>query len=377
MNSGATRAHGRATWTWAAIGSVVFHVGLVFAASMLPEGRGGATIRDQLFVPGAVIPIEAIEPAIARAEPVMPAEPAAAEPSGPAKAPSETSPSPRPSARGSSDEPPPTPEQSDSEPNEQPGALLGGQRDGAHAASPKGFDPSALEGSREAYESSVARPGVGSGAVQGPAAPSGRPDYSFTREKGKLVYRDPHKRFVAVLRADGRVDFENKGAKASMKQIGMAGPGDLLMAASGSDPYARLKAKLLQATFEMRLNMAIGFQKKQLDRRLRRLEGELSKIWADERRPVTARRELLFQRWDECDEPDEVATAAVEVPGFGKLESSELDEARHEAARSARRRIERFIREVAPAGSPQAFSPAELADMNRRRASRQSFKPYG
>ena len=42
-----------------------------------------------------------------------------------------------------------------------------------------------------------------------------------------------------------------------------------------------------------------------------------------------------------------------------------------------RRLIERFVREHAPRGSADAFSAAELADMNRRRISKQSFKPYG
>src|SRR5690606_5312164 len=112
------------------------------------------------------------------------------------------------------------------------------------------------------------------------------------------------------------------------------------------------------------------FQKRQLDKRLSRLDGELDKIWADERRDLSARKELLFQRWDECDEPDEVESQA-ELPGFGAVENSELDEARQGAAASARKRILKFNREHAPRGSTEAFTAAELADMNRRRASKQ------
>ena len=40
-------------------------------------------------------------------------------------------------------------------------------------------------------------------------------------------------------------------------------------------------------------------------------------------------------------------------------------------------RIEKFIRSNAPKGTDEAFTAAELADMNRRRVSKQAFKPYG
>ena len=298
--------------------------------SLLPEGDdSGASSRDVLFTPGAVIPIEAVETTVARAEPSLPAPPPPST-SDPATAPSDQSPSQQPSPRGAK---PDDPDTADTEPTEQPGMLLHGARDGARPSTAGSgkvvVDPSMLQGSAQAYQDSLPPPGS-EGPAEGPAAPA-KVDYSFKREKGKLVYRDPHGRFVATLRADGRVDFKNKGGKASMTQIGMAGPGDLLMAASGQDPYARLKSKLLKATFEMRLNMAVGFQKKQIDKRLNRLQGELDKIWADPRRNLAARKELVFQRWDECDEPENVASAPLEVPGFGTLESSELDEARHDA----------------------------------------------
>jgi hypothetical protein len=369
---------GSATWTRAAIGSLVFHVGLVIASMVLPDGsrNAGAATRDELFTPGAVIPIEAL-PMVARAEPSgRPSFPNNVD-DAPAKAPLDQSPSSIPSpSKGA--ERPPAPQQAESEPSQAPGLSLHGLRDGARAAATGSgvlVDPSMLNGSREAYEHSIINPGVGDGAVQGPTAPQ-RDDYSFAREKGKLIYRDPHGRFVATLRSDGRVDFRNKGAKATWTQIGIGGAGDLISAAAGDDPYARLKAKLLEATFEMRLGMAVKFQKQQIDKRLARLGGELDKIWADERRDLSARKELLFQRWDECDEPEEVASPTAELPGFGAVESSELDEARQDAGTNARRLIEKFIREHAPKGSAEAFTAAEISEMNRRRASKQKFSPY-
>jgi hypothetical protein len=357
------------------MGSVLFHAGLVVGSVLLPDGSlSGAAARDELFTPGAVIPIEAL-PKVARAEPSgRPSQPRAIRGDAPAKAPRDQPQSGAPSPSDGAERPP---EPQQTEPNQVPGLSLHGLREGARAATTGSgviVDPSMLSGSRGVYEQSVVNPGVGDGAVQGPTAQVDK--YEFAREKGKLVYRDPHGRFVAMLRADGRVDFRNKGAKATWTQIGMAGAGDLINAAAGEDPYARLKAKLLEATFEMRLGMAVAFQRKQIDKRLARLGGELDKIWADERRDLKSRKELLFQRWDECDEPEAVASPTSELPGFGVVESSELDEARQDAAGSARRLIEKFIREHAPKGSAEAFTAAELSDMNGRRASEQKFSPY-
>jgi hypothetical protein len=374
------RVSSSSLWSWAVVGSAVFHVGLVFAASLLPNGTGsgGAGVADQLFTPGAVIPLETVPLPFARVEPTgEPSLPAVSTDDPQARAPTDQPRSNNP--RGGS-EPPPDPTDTQSETHDAPGVSLHGMRDGARASTTGSgvvVDPALLNGSRGAYEDSVNNPGVGSGAMQGPAAPAGAQiDYAFKHEKGKLIYRDPSGRFVATLRADGRVDFRNKAGKATWTQIGMGGPGDLLSAAAGDDPYARIKHKLLKATFEMRLGMAVTFQKKQLSKRLQRLDGDLDKIWADTGRGLGARKELLFQRWDECDEPEAATPAAADLPGFGKVDNSELDDARQDAANSARRLIEKFIRDNAPKGSADAFTPAELADMNKRRASTQKFHPY-
>lgn len=380
--SSAAAESGGSSWAWAAASSVACHVVFAVVVTMLPDGgRSGGAARDRLFTPGAVIPIETVESAaVARAEPVRdPIWPApdSSAPESPAKAPVDHPKSSHPEPSSGST-PPPEPTEAHAEPSQAPGLSLHGLRDNARTAigsAGKGvIDPSMLQGSRELYEGSIV-PEEGGGGVQGPApAPTGK-DYAFSKEKGKLIYRDPAGRFVATLNPDGRVNFRNKGAKATWTNIGMAGPGDILSAAAGEDPYARLKAALLKATFEMRLGMAIDFQKRQLDKRLSRLDSELDKIWADERRDLSSRKELLFQRWDECDEPED-ADAGAELPGFGPVENSELDDARQGAAASARKQILKFIREHAPKGSTEAFTAAELADMNRRRASKQKFNPY-
>ncbi|MCA9698111.1 MAG: hypothetical protein KC431_11350 [Myxococcales bacterium] len=371
----------RQLWTRAALGSVVFHVGLVIVASLLPKGSrpGGANEHDELFTPGAVIPIEMTAAPLAALEPSIAPRPSApSDPELPALAPEDSPPSTEPTP-DSGTEPPPQPTEAD--PSEAPSApgLLSGMRDGSRSSVTAGdrviVDPSLLGGSRQVYEQGVNNPGIGNGGVQGPSAPpDSSVDYAFTREKGKLVYRDPGGRFIATLNADGRVDFRNKSAKGSWTQIGVGDPSGLISAIAGEDPYARAKAKLLKATFELRLGMAVEFQKKQIKKRLKRLEGELDKIWTDERRDLAARKELIFQRWDECEEPDEVGTS--EVPGFSEVDTSEIDETRKEAAGEARDTIIDFVRERAPKGSAQAYTAGELADMNGRRSSKSKFSPY-
>jgi hypothetical protein len=368
-------------WSVALVGSGVGHLAFAFVLSMMPDNqvrRSGGSRRDELFTPGAIVEIQTTTVAMPtpRDRPRMPSEPATA----PLDEPKSSQPSPDGSGSRSTN-PTPTDE---SPPSESPG-MLSGARDktsGAVVTAPGRIvvDPAKLGGSREAFKGSVVDPGVGVGEVQGPA-PAEKSELGFTRDNGKMIYRDPGGRFVATLRSDGRVDFKNKSGKISWTDNAIGDPDALLRMAAGEDPYARAKAELLKATFDLRLGMAITFQKKQLDKRLDRLDGELAKIWADERRDLAARKELLFQRWDECDEPDEAPAdadgeAEVELPGFGKVRNSELDQARHDAATGARDQIEKFVRKHAPTGSAEAFSASELAGMNKRRVSKQKFDPY-
>ena len=74
-------------------------------------------------------------------------------------------------------------------------------------------------------------------------------------------------------------------------------------------------------------------------------------IWDDDSIAVAERRLHLFQLWDDC---------AEDTP----------------AGREARHGIERFIRELAPRGSPRAYPEAQLRELNRRRGSKTRFAPY-
>lgn len=199
-----------------------------------------------------------------------------------------------------------------------------------------------------------------------------------TRRNGKRVFRDDTGRFTATLLPDGRIKFRDMPVAVSRdpltgaaKGIGMPGLAEGLRAASGIELYQQEKKRLLEATFELRLQLAISFAQDKLDRRLQSLYRELLDSWTDASNSEAERREALFRRWDECEEGLPVA-----LPGFADADTSELDDMRRSAGAQARETIERFVRRQLPEGSPQAFTAEELRRLNASRRSRARFAPY-
>jgi hypothetical protein len=183
------------------------------------------------------------------------------------------------------------------------------------------------------------------------------------------VYRDPDFRFRAVLQPDGRVTFKNL---VGTPKKGMPGMSEAVRAAQDKDLYYREKKQLLDDTFDLRLSMAVEYASKQVDRQLRSLQGELAEAWGDVQQPAKARRRLLFDRWDECEEG-----VAVKLPGFEDEAGTRMDALRQDAGSRARASIEAFIRKHLPRGSPDAYAASEIAELNRIRHSRKKFDPYG
>ena len=103
--------------------------------------------------------------------------------------------------------------------------------------------------------------------------------------------------------------------------------------------------------------MARTFKKEALRDATVKLRRYLESVWGNGRISKAARRRQLFELWDECD--------------------VRADGPRGQAARIARATVEGFIRRRLPAGSPEAFTEQELADMNRARESATPFDPYG
>jgi hypothetical protein len=79
---------------------------------------------------------------------------------------------------------------------------------------------------------------------------------------------------------------------------------------------------------------------------VRELSTRLERIWDDERVPIAARKELLFELWDECEETGLGLTARTTIIGF----------------------IARRL--------PHAYTAAELTALNARRTSKMRFAPY-
>lgn len=125
---------------------------------------------------------------------------------------------------------------------------------------------------------------------------------------------------------------------------------------AGNDPFSHEKRKVAEATFEERLCLAREAALRRQQAGLFHLKERLEHVNQLPNLSGSEKRELLFDMWDEC-----VEGAADGQPDLGA---------------AARASIVAFIRRVFPAGSPQAFTPAELATLNRRRVSRPPFDPY-
>ena len=211
-----------------------------------------------------------------------------------------------------------------------------------------------------------------------------------------MLYVDPGKRFTAAVNPDGSVRFGNRwgrdqhgermrGSGRALRQIGpsavgavsglmMTGPTEWLLALQGQERDAAAKTAFLNQTRDLRIQLAINFTLKLLETRLGELNQELLGLMSDGSRELAARRAVLFQRWDECDE-----RVAVGLPSGGDLPAeavSMIDEARLGAAERARRNIEAFIRRQLPRGTSRGYTAAELAEFNRRRVSVEAFDPY-
>lgn len=129
---------------------------------------------------------------------------------------------------------------------------------------------------------------------------------------------------------------------------------DMLMRKFVGDPYASRKLKLLDTTFEERAAMGAQHKAEDRARSAELMQRNLVALWRTTTDPVE-RRAALFTLWDEC----------------GEGEGPDGD-----AGQRARGMVIGWIRAKLPAGSPDAFTPAEIAALQAHRTSRQPFVPY-
>lgn len=212
-------------------------------------------------------------------------------------------------------------------------------------------------------------------AAEGPADPAGRlfPGPGDGGGGGPVLipdgggrYRHERETFTAHVARDGRVTFADKPNLQSdgvtFGQSGAVGFGgkfdltDWAMRRMGEDPYRYEKALFLEQTRELREHMAEEERTELLREALHDLPEYLAKIWSTRRWTPAERRRILFQLWDDCAEAgrDDVVRAAAQ----------------------ARATIVEFVRELLPRGSADAYTDAELEELNASRGSSARFEPY-
>ncbi|AKF06172.1 hypothetical protein DB32_003321 [Sandaracinus amylolyticus] len=158
--------------------------------------------------------------------------------------------------------------------------------------------------------------------------------------------------FTATIRPDGSVQFEDR---PGIQTDGFSTSGsfditDAFMRASGQDPYAAEREWFMEHTEELRNRLEDETRAQAMAAGMRRLRGQLTRIWQDEARPAEQRRRAIFEQWAEVDDSG----------GGG----------------DARSVIEEFVREHLPLGSPDAFTSDELRRLNGRLESGTRFAPY-
>lgn len=200
-------------------------------------------------------------------------------------------------------------------------------------------------------------------------------DAGFTQtDDGRWVFADPDPgaQWTAELLPDGRLEFDDHLVpRFDGKKGGVVMPGlkELVPAMQGVKFWIKRKRRLLNATQEMRLKMAVQFARDNIDKQLKRLHRDLIAIWTSDEPPHT-RRGLLFEAWDDCDE-----RISIDLPGFSDR-NTEIDELRVSAGEKARAQILAFIRRHLPADSSDAYTAAELRTLNAKRVSKARFAPY-
>lgn len=129
---------------------------------------------------------------------------------------------------------------------------------------------------------------------------------------------------------------------------------DALMRQKGIDPYASKKLAYLDSTRDQRVQIGQRHRAKQLEQAVVIMKANLDRVWS---LPTPqARREALFELWDECAE-----TGSEEMIAAG---------------REARKLVIGVIRARLPAGSADAFTAADLGALNRKKQSKATFAPY-
>jgi hypothetical protein len=130
---------------------------------------------------------------------------------------------------------------------------------------------------------------------------------------------------------------------------------DAFMRRHGQDPYASAKLAYLDSTRDERVQIGLKHKSEQLSHVAELMQKNLVRAWSIP--DLAARKQALFEMWDEC----------IEGGGAEEMQA---------ASTQARNLVVAFIRSRLPAGSANAFTASELIAFNRTKQSKAAFSPY-
>lgn len=178
------------------------------------------------------------------------------------------------------------------------------------------------------------------------------PDFVLLADKDG-GYKSETKNFIAHIKSDGSIDFENRFP------IGFQKGGtftfdltDLAMRGAKQDPYQSEKRRFLEFSDKLRNDLRKRSISERRESVLAGFARELHSIW-NSGRSASSRRRELYEKWADCSDSRE------DVLG-----------------KRGRDAVEDFVRTYLPAGSADAFTSEELADFRKERGSDVAFDPY-
>lgn len=157
--------------------------------------------------------------------------------------------------------------------------------------------------------------------------------------------------FTATISPEGEVSYNDTDAVSYDVGSGTGGFDltDMVMGGAGADPYMAERERFMEETEDLRLRLEDAARTERSERDVRRVRGRLVTILGDEDRTLEARRRDIFRVWDEADDP-------IDGPAY-------------------RAAILAFIHAELPCGSPNGYTPSEVAALNALRESSELFDP--
>jgi hypothetical protein len=170
-------------------------------------------------------------------------------------------------------------------------------------------------------------------------------DAEELRAAGRGTYQATKETFTAKVDADGSVHLEDRRENLDSQ--------DKFMLGKGIDPYARDKLGLLDRTRDQRVAIGQRHRREQLGHATELMQRNIDRLWASTT-DLAARKNGLFQLWDECAEAgsEDLVTAGT----------------------AARALVLGAIR--GRLSGANAYTAAELAQLNAHRHSTAAFAPY-